>query len=179
MAKTRNILDSPMNMRERLTSIIDPQKGVQQYRARLQEEKKQRIQETMEAVRQASASGYKYHGASTTKNSLIGWITGGGSAEEDNDLQASVLRIRSRDLYTGGGLGRGAPSTMVTNVVGWGIRPKPKIDRDLLGLSEEAAVEWEKAALREFTLGQNPSCATRRDSIRFGNCRNWRSEANW
>ena len=28
MAKGRNILDSPMNLRERLTSIINPQKGV-------------------------------------------------------------------------------------------------------------------------------------------------------
>ena len=141
-----------MNLRERLTSIVNPEKGVRQYRARLTEERRQRIQETMNAVRQASASGYKYHGASTTKNSLIGWITGGGSAEDDIDLQGSLLRIRSRDLYAGGGLGRGAPSTMVTNVVGWGIRPKPKIDRELLGITEEAAAEWEKAALREFTL---------------------------
>jgi len=152
MPKKTNILDSPMNLRERLTSLVNPQKGVQQYQARLTEERKQRIQETMSAVRQASASGYKYHGASKTKNSLIGWITGGGSAEDDIDLQGSLLRIRSRDLYAGGGLGRGAPSTMVTNVVGWGIRPKPKIDRELLGLSEEAAAEWERAALREFTL---------------------------
>ena len=152
MPKKTNILDSPMNLRERLTSLVNPQKGVQQYQARLTEERKQRIQETMSAVRQASASGYKYHGASKTKNSLIGWITGGGSAEDDIDLQGSLLRIRSRDLYAGGGLGRGAPSTMVTNVVGWGIRPKPKIDRELLGLTEEAAAEWERAALREFTL---------------------------
>ncbi len=152
MAKCRNNLNSPMNLRERLTSIINPQKGVERYRTRLEEERRERVKETVDAVRQASASGYRYHGASTTKNSLIGWITGGGSAEDDIDLQGSTLRIRSRDLYAGGGLGRGAPSTMVTNVVGWGIRPKPKIDRELLGLSEEAAAEWEKAALREFTL---------------------------
>lgn len=153
MAKGRNILDSPMNLRERLTSIINPQKGVERYQARITEERKQRVTELAQEVRRtASASGYRYHGASTTKNSLIGWITGGGSAEDDIDLQGSMLRIRSRDLYAGGGLGRGAPNTMVTNVVGWGIRPKPKIDRELLGLSEEAAAEWEKAALREFTL---------------------------
>lgn len=152
MAKGKNILDSPMNLRERLTSIVNPQKGVERYRKRLEDERRERVKETVDAVRQASASGYRYHGASTTKNSLIGWITGGGSAEDDIDLQGSTLRIRSRDLYAGGGLGRGAPSTMVTNVVGWGIRPKPKIDRELLGLSEEEAAQWEKAALREFTL---------------------------
>lgn len=163
MAK-RNSLDSPMNIRERLTSLVNPQKGVEQYRARLTEERKQRVTELAQEVRRtASASGYRYHGASTTKNSLIGWITGGGSAEDDIDLQGSMLRIRSRDLYSGGGLGRGAPNTMVTNVVGWGIRPKPKVDRDLLGLTEEAAVEWEKAALRVFTMwAKTPMCdATR------------------
>ena len=100
----------------------------------------------------ASASGYRYHGASREKNSLIGWITGGGSAEDDIDLQGSLLRVRARDLYAGGGLGRGAPATMVTNVVGWGIRPKPKIDQDALGLSDDAAAEWQATALREFNL---------------------------
>lgn len=104
------------------------------------------------ADKTASASGYYYHGASRTKNSLIGWITGGGSAEDDIDRQASTLRVRARDLYAGGGLGRGAPATMVTNVVGWGIRPKPKIDAKFLGLSDEAADEWQTTALREFNL---------------------------
>ena len=100
----------------------------------------------------ASASGYRYHGASQTLNSLIGWVTGGGSAEDDIDLQGSRLRIRARDLYTGGGLGRGAPATLVTNVVGWGIRPKPKIDTTILNISDEAAEEWQATALREFNL---------------------------
>ena len=100
----------------------------------------------------ASASGYRYHRASQTLNSLIGWVTGGGSAEDDIDLQGSRLRIRSRDLYTGGGLGRGAPATLVTNVVGWGIRPKPKIDTTILNISDEAAEEWQATALREFNL---------------------------
>ena len=168
MARKANSLDSPMNLRERLTSIVNPEKGVERYRARITEERKQRVTELAQEVRKtASASGYRYHGASTTKNSLIGWITGGGSAEDDIDLQGSLLRIRSRDLYAGGGLGRGAPSTMVTNVVGWGIRPKPKVDRELLGITEEAAVEWEKAALRVFTMwAKTPMCdATRQHNF--------------
>ena len=115
----------------------------------------------------ASASGYRYHGASTTKNSLIGWITGGGSAEDDIDLQGSTLRIRARDLYAGGGLGRGAPATMVTNVVGWGIRPKPKIDAVYLGMSEDAAEQWQENTLREFNLwAKTTMCdATRQNSF--------------
>ena len=158
---------SPMRFRERMTSLINPEKGVTMYRERLREEKEERIREMAEAARVASASGYHYHGASRTKNSLIGWITGGGSAEDDIDLQGSTLRIRARDLYAGGGLGRGAPATMVTNVVGWGIRPKPKIDAAVLGMSDEAAEEWQQTTLREFSLwAKSTMCdATRQNTF--------------
>ena len=149
----RNSLDSPMRIRERLTTLVHPERGMALYRERLREERKERVQELAREVQKtASASGYKYHGASTTKNSLIGWITGGGSAEDDIDLQSSILRIRSRDLYAGGGLGRGIPATLVTNVVGWGLRPKPKVDWEYLGITEESAQEWERAALRVFSI---------------------------
>ena len=149
----KSSLVSPMNFRERVAAMLNPEKGVKMYRGRLDAERRERVKETVDELRKtASASGYHYHGASRTKNSLIGWITGGGSAEDDIDLQGSTLRIRARDLYAGGGLGRGAPATMVTNVVGWGIRPKPKIDAAMLGMSEEAAEEWQAAALREFSL---------------------------
>lgn len=165
--KQKSVLSSPMNLRERMVSLFNPERGVGMYKARLDEEKRERIQEVLDAAKTASASGYHYHGASKTKNSLIGWITGGGSAEDDIDLQGSTLRIRARDLYAGGGLGRGAPATMVTNVVGWGIRPKPKIDAALLGMSDEAAEEWQQAALREFSLwAKSTMCdATRQNTF--------------
>jgi lambda family phage portal protein len=165
--KQKSVLSSPMNLRERMVSLFNPERGVGLYKARLDEEKRERIQEVLDAAKTASASGYHYHGASKTKNSLIGWITGGGSAEDDIDLQGSTLRIRARDLYAGGGLGRGAPATMVTNVVGWGIRPKPKIDAALLGMSDEAAEEWQQAALREFSLwAKSTMCdATRQNTF--------------
>ena len=116
---------------------------------------------------QMAASGYGAHGASTTKNSMIGWMYQGGSAEDDIDLHGSVLRQRARDLYTGGGLGRAAPATMVTNVVGWGVKPKPQIDGEVLGLSDEACEEWQRNTLREFMLwAGNPMCdATRKHSF--------------
>ena len=165
--KQKSVLSSHMNLRERMVSLFNPERGVGLYKARLDEEKRERIQEVLDAAKTASASGYHYHGASKTKNSLIGWITGGGSAEDDIDLQGSTLRIRARDLYAGGGLGRGAPATMVTNVVGWGIRPKPKIDAALLGMSDEAAEEWQQAALREFSLwAKSTMCdATRQNTF--------------
>ena len=104
----------PMSFRERVTNLFSPEKGMQMYRDRLTRERKELAQDMLGMLRTASASGYRYHGASQEKTSLIGWITGGGSAEDDIDLQGSTLRIRSRDLYAGGGLGRAAPSTMTT-----------------------------------------------------------------
>lgn len=149
----------PMSFRERLTNLFNPRKGLTVYRDMLSQERREMAREMLETIKTASASGYRYHGASKEKNSLIGWITGGGSAEDDIDLQGSTLRIRGRDLYSGGGLGRGAPATMVTTVVGWGIKPKPKIDAEMLGMGEDAATEWQKNALREFNLwAKTPMC---------------------
>ncbi len=145
MEKDRKRRRAGMSLKERVTALVAPERASRMYLERMSEEFRGR-------GKSASASGYKYHGASQTLNSLIGWVTGGGSAEEDVDLQGSTLRIRARDLYAGGGLGRGAPATLVTNVVGWGIRPKPKIDTAVLGMSDEAAEAWQATALREFNL---------------------------
>ncbi len=140
--KSRNIWK--MNVLERVVTLFSPEKGMNMYQER---------------VKHALASGYAYHGANKTKNSLIAWQTGGGSAEDDIDRQSTILRVRSRDLYTGGGLGRAAPATMVTNVVGWGISPKPKPDLDVLGMSEKEADAWQKNTLREFNMwAKTPMC---------------------
>lgn len=114
-------------------------------------------------------SGYGNHGASMTKNSMLGWLYNGGSAEDDIDLHGSVLRQRARDLYAGGGLGRSGPATMATNVVGWGIQPKPKIDGEALGMSEEACAEWERMALREWKLwAESRFCDAERQQNFYG-----------
>lgn len=116
-----------------------------------------------------SATGYGAHGASMTKNSLIGWLYAGGSAEDDIDLHGSTLRKRARDLYAGGGLGRGAPATLVTNVVGWGVTPKPQIDGELLDMSDEQCAEWERNALREFMIwAKSPMCDAARQQNFYG-----------
>lgn len=96
------------------------------------------------------AAGYANHGASTTKNALLGWIIGGGAPDDDIDLNASTLRQRARDLDMGGGIPRSAVATETTTVVGTGLIPKPTIDYDALGMSAEQAKQWEKIAKREF-----------------------------
>lgn len=100
----------------------------------------------------APRMSYGSYGASKTLNSLIGWVVDAGSAEDDIDLQSSTLRKRARDLYEGGGLARSGPETLTTSVVGWGIQPKPKIDGDYLGMTDEVREEAEHSILREFRL---------------------------
>lgn len=121
-----------------------------------------------DAVRMA-ASYFGRHGASRTLNSMIGWLVGGGGAEDDIDVHGALLRKRSRDLYAGGGLARSGPNTLTTNVIGWGNVPKPKIDGDLLGMDEEAVDTWERNTLREFKLwAENTMCDAERQQNFYG-----------
>ena len=115
------------------------------------------------------ATGYGNQGASTTKNSVLGWLPGGGSAEDDIDLHGALLRARARDLYAGGGLARSGVNTLTTSTVGWGIHPKPQVDKMALGLTDEAADEWERNTLREFRLwAENPMCDAERQQNFYG-----------
>lgn len=139
------------NLRERALFLVSPELGNKRFLERIARERTQQQPER----KSMAASGYGNHGASTTLNSLVGWIVNGGSAEDDIDLHGATLRQRARDLYAGGGLARSGPMTLTTNVVGWGIQPKPKIDGEALGMSDEACSEWERNTLREFNLWAN------------------------
>lgn len=118
---------------------------------------------------QRAQMSYGSHGASTTLNSLVGWIVDAGNAEDSIDLFSSTLRKRARDLYAGGGLARSGPEALATSVVGWGIQPKPKIDGDFLGLSDDEREEAERTILREFRLwADNPMCDAERQQTFYG-----------
>ena len=140
-------------IRERLVFLVNPDAGRKMHSDRIERERKKDRAGLPELKEENS--GYGKHGASMSLNSLVGWIVNGGSAEDDIDTNASTLRTRARDLYAAGGLGRSGPATLTTNVVGWGIMPKPKIDSEVLKLSDEAADAWERNALREFRLWAN------------------------
>ena len=148
-------------LRERLLYLVNPKRGNDAYNKRLRKQE--------EAVKgtggniAAPRMSYGSYGASRTLNSLVGWITQEGNAEDNIDLYSSSLRIRSRDLFTGGGLARSGPQTLTTSVVGWGIQPKPKLDGDVLGMTDEVREETEKLILREFKLwAENPMCDAER-----------------
>lgn len=146
------------NFKERVLFLFSPKAGNKAYVERMKRE----APKADEGPRQA-ASGYGAHGASSTLNSVVGWLVNGGAAEDDIDLHGSLLRQRARDLYAGGGLARSGPAALTTSVVGWGIQPKPKIDGQLLGMTDAQCDEWERSTLREFKLwAENPMCDAER-----------------
>lgn len=150
--------DKP-NLRERALFLLSPDRANKAYQKRLENDRPP----SSSPASPGPKMSYGNHGASRSLNSMVGWVLNGGSAEEDVDLHGALLRQRARDLYTGGGLARSGPATLTTNVVGWGIQPKPKIDSAALGISDEAASEWERNTLREFKLwAENPMCDAER-----------------
>lgn len=137
---------------DHIVTAISPEKGLQRMAARRKAE--------------ILNSGYGNYGASTFKKSLAGWLFSGGSSREDIEDNLDVLRQRSRDLYMGVPLATGAVKTMRTNVVGRGLLLKPTIDREVLGISEEAAHTLERQIEREWSLwADTPDC----DSARLDN----------
>lgn len=89
-------------------------------------------------------TGGGYVGARTDRRSMKDWDVrdGSGNAVAIGDLQA--LRARSHDLYRNAPLARGAVQTNVTNVVGVGLVPHPRLDRTILGLDEVTAASLER-----------------------------------
>lgn len=111
-----------------------------------------------------NSSGYGNHGANRHKKSLIGWLHGGGSVDEDIHDNVDLLRQRSRDLYMGGSsLATGAIKTIRTNVVGAGLKPKSLIDAQILGISAEEAHKKEVEIENEFALwAESKNCDAQR-----------------
>ena len=83
--------------------------------------------------------GYSEVGASHTRKALKGFTAKSGSPNEDINYNLDTLRQRSRILAMSGGLATSALKTTRTNVIGLGLLPKPAIDKDILGLTDEEA----------------------------------------
>ena len=98
------------------------------------------------------ASGYNDAGASITKRSLKGFTASSGAPREDIDLSNLTLRQRSRMLYMSAPVATSAINTSRTKIVGSGLTLKSSIDPELLGITKEAAKEWQRRVEAEFRL---------------------------
>lgn len=104
--------------------------------------------------------GYSDAGASWSRNALKGFKAASGSPHEDIDFNNYTLRQRARMLYMAAPVATSAIKTNRTNVVGIGLRLKSRIDREVLGLTDKQAEEWQKTTEREWALwsGNKRAC---------------------
>jgi capsid protein len=86
------------------------------------------------------------------KTSLRNFRPMAGSADADSIGDLPTLRARSRDLARNTPIARGARNTTRTNVIGHGLKLRSKVDRTLLGISEDQAEAWESRIETLFHL---------------------------
>ncbi len=96
--------------------------------------------------------GYSDAGASEIRRALKGFIAKSGSPVEDIDWNNYTLRQRGRMLYMASPVATSAINTNRTKIVGTGLTLKSSINRELLGLSPEAAKAWQRTVEAEFAL---------------------------
>lgn len=101
---------------------------------------------------QPSNKGYGEAGASWKKKSVKGFNAPSGSPNEDIDQHNFTLRQRARMLYMAAPIATSAINTNRTNVIGIGLKPKSRINRDRLGLTPEDAEAWQKKTEAEFAI---------------------------
>jgi lambda family phage portal protein len=96
-----------------------------------------------------------YTGAKTDRAALNRWSPSAGSPHTDIIRDLPMLRSRSRDQMRNAPVALGALNTMVSHVVGTGLTYTPAIDAEYLGLSDEAAEEWQDDTKRRFNAWAN------------------------
>lgn len=105
------------------------------------------------------ASGYSEAGASFQRAALKAFRPRSSAPNQDIDWNNRTLRQRARMLYMSTPIAASAIQTNRTKVVGVGLSLQSTPDREVLGLSPEAAKDWRRHTEREFRLWANkPHC---------------------
>lgn len=112
------------------------------------------------------ALGGSWTGASTGRRQTENWATSRADADEDIRWDLEKLRERSRDLMRNNPVAAGINKNMLVHVVGTGLAPRPEIDYDFLGLTEDEARVLEEQLERLFNMW---ACSTDCDITRENN----------
>lgn len=99
-----------------------------------------------------AGSGFGGYTGGQYSDRLQRWQPGGGDADSNIVQDIRELRARSRDLVRNNPVAGGAIDTIVSNVVGAGLRMQAHVDAEFLGMEEDVAEEWQKAVEREWCL---------------------------
>ena len=105
-----------------------------------------------EAISRFTNSGYSHGGASRSATWAKGYQSESLSPKSDIEENRKLLRERTRDLAMNAPIATAAVNSTRTSCVGPGLVPKPKIDYEFLGISEEEAVELKQTIKKEFSV---------------------------
>lgn len=143
--------------------------------------KKQKLEEDLQKSRAKTAalkaqtdainnymnSGYSHGGASHSQTWSEKYLSSSYSAKSDIEENRKTLRERTRDLYMNAPLGTAAINTTRTNVVGAGLIPKPKLDYEFLGISQEESARLQQKIKKEFALWAGSTLCDSNDQNNF------------
>jgi lambda family phage portal protein len=80
------------------------------------------------------------------------WHPSSKTADEDSIPKLDAIRQGCRDLTMNSPIALAPLTREVTNAVGWGLNLQSRIDREVLGLTDEEAEKKERQIEREFKL---------------------------
>ncbi len=116
---------------------------------------KSRCEPAQEKIKAPKNSGYSEAGASYKRRALKSFIPQSHAPYEDIDFNNATLRQRGRMLYMASPIAAGAIHTNRTKIVGSGLHLKCSLNREILGISETAAEEWQKKTEAEWNMWAN------------------------
>ncbi len=112
-------------------------------------------------------SGYSHGGASRRRTWAKEWRSESGSAKSDIEENRKLLRERSRDLFMNAPLATGAVKSSRTSCIGPGLIPKPKIDYEFLGITQEEANSLQRLIKKEFAIWAESTLCDNNDLNNF------------
>ena len=118
-----------------------------------QELKTEKLKYQIEAMRQQREFlNYSQSGASTTKIAFKGMYNSLDTTKDDIEDNKEILMARSRQLFMGNPISRGAILKIRTNVIGDGLKLKSRINNSLLNLSTDEVERIQKEIENIWTL---------------------------
>ncbi len=110
----------------------------------------------------------QYQAARGDRPNMRDWTPRAQSADDDGRGDHEQLRARARAMVRDSPLGTSAMIAFRTGIVGNGLQPFPRLDRELLGLSEEQAAVTEVALRRAFQAWGASKWSSYDATMRFG-----------
>lgn len=96
--------------------------------------------------------GIAWKGASEATEALKTFFVSRGSADRDISVDRQTVALRARNLYQNSAFSGALINTLDINVIGTGLKLRPVIPWELLGVDRESAKTWEKKVQSMFEL---------------------------